>query len=188
MNREIRSIVSWSRRDAKERLAAMPQVEDVEIGPFPPLRASSRDGGVLVPKFAGDVHYDAENETFNWPAKVCKNPNCAGEAGRPVVFVRALPDITLDASGRPVLPVWSDEENWELRPICPVCNQDRWIAKYDPPEVAKRRAKLRAELDATRRARIESKQSGKPLPDGLRTPNEIMHDLANLPNLYMPGK
>ena len=75
-------------RDA--RLAAAPRIEDVEIGPFPELRVEGRDDGVLVPTFAGDVHYDAERGAFAWPARTCKNPNCpgAGDAANPVVFAR----------------------------------------------------------------------------------------------------
>ncbi|MCG8587639.1 MAG: hypothetical protein MI757_23285, partial [Pirellulales bacterium] len=164
-------------------------LDEVEIGPFPELKVASADDGVFVPKFAGDVHYEKERESFVWPARTCTNPDCSGvRSGKPVVFAHPLPGVTLDADGRPVLPRWSDEENRAHLPRCPLCNETRFVVKYDSPEVAERRRVLLAELAATRRARIEAKQSGQPLPASIRTPNAIMQDLANLPMLYLEGK
>jgi hypothetical protein len=134
----------------------------------------------------GAAYFDPQSQQVTWPAYTCMNAKCKGQGkdGRPYLFVRKLPDVSVAADGRIELGPKASQKLLSA-PTCPACNSNGWTGAYEPPEVAERRALLEAELAESRAARQKAKRIGTAMPTDHRTPVVIMQDLSTLPKLYL---
>ena len=170
-------------------VAELPNGQSVEIRPLGTLHLelASANERSRTSDAGAPFYKDPETGKTMWRARVCNNPDCAGDGnGGPRVFVTPIANPPLLADGS------LDKQRWDrMAPgygskiACPVCNERHRIAEYDPAEVEERRSKLKEQLDAARHARREARDRGETFPPERRTPADIMREMDALPRLYL---
>ena len=130
----------------------------------------------------GHAILDTESGKLAYAAYTCAHVNCPGHAqGRgPHCFVHPVPADHVNEQGYAVLR--HDVKRAALDVSCPECGRFDGIVYYHLPEVAKKRAELDDELAA---AIAAIRDAGGQLPDGVRSPAEIMRERAKQPRLYL---
>ena len=136
----------------------------------------------------GTACVDPQTGRIAFRALTCLNPDCPGrgKGGGPHLFVYETEEASIGPAGEVV---------WSTKPLppeaefpgiaCPACGQVIFVRYYEPPEVILRRQALEKELREVREARQEARQANQPVPANLRTPNEIMVEMAELPKLFL---
>jgi hypothetical protein len=119
-----------------------------------------------------------------WRALACFNPQCAGNGkGGLVMLAKPYSNLRAGSSGELIVAPPNMEE-YRVQPTCPVCGKSEYIRPYETPEATKRRHELEAELRASYAAYAKAAKS-KIRPEGVRSPETIMNDLASLKNIFL---
>jgi hypothetical protein len=141
------------------------------------------ENGLKVAANRAEVFVDEQTGRQAWPALTCNDPACPHNAARdgPLVFVYPVPATGVDEDGNLVVP--DSVPLSRRRPRCPECGKSEHVSDYVLPETARRRDRLDAEIEAARAALRRS--GGKKMPEGVRSPIEILRERAQLPELYL---
>jgi len=132
---------------------------------------------------------DPETGKIAWRAWTCYNPDCAGrgKGGGPLIFGKIWENARVDSTGQVVYDrVEIRNEDANKPPIvCPSCGKVEFLSSYCSPQIELRRRQLEQELRDVRAARDQARAAKKPKPDNLRSPAEILQEIAELPKLFL---
>jgi hypothetical protein len=126
------------------------------------------------------ANYDQASGRWTWRAFQCRNPACRAQTGKPLLFARVIPGVTLRDNGYPRFPIDAAMGG----ATCPRCNQTN-VYIHTLPEVAARRAELETELAASRAARQRAREQRTAPSGDHRPPMQIMDEMTALPKLYL---
>jgi len=176
-----------------------PEFDDLRFRLLIKLDEKRREHGVegfhdseIQHSTAQHAEVDPETRQLAWPALTCFNPHCLGR-GRgdgPYLFCYPMPNYSLGPDGK-LQDSGIGSVDFSRPAVCPACGQRDFVQVYELPETVARRKQLMEEVERVRRAHRAARKEGKPLPEGLRPPTEIMTEMAELPKLFLvpePGK
>ena len=141
------------------------------------------ENAVKMTAHRGEVCVDGDTGQLAWPALTCKNPDCPDYASGedPPIFIYEIPNNGVDEEGYIKVP--NSVSHRRRMPKCPTCKSPKWVEPYELPETAQRRAELDAELAEVRAAHRAS--GGHGVPEGHRSPREIIQERSELPQLFL---
>ena len=151
-----------------------------------PLQLDLAEGQVAAAA-RGFAHLDPQSGAICWPAVMCTLEDCPGRGpnGEPRIYPFAIDGATVNANGN---VVWTEDALSRRDARCPACGRDEGFAHYVPAVVEQRHADLVRELGEARAALKAARRQGLAFPSQLRTPQEILDDLAQLPRIFLQDR